>query len=99
MVLPSLIEGFGHVILEAMSSGLPVICTTNTAGPDLFLSHNEGFIIPIRDSDAIVASLDQLLTDKSKLKSMGRSAAATARIFTWERHIKGIQDFYLNNSN
>ena len=98
MVLPSLIEGFGHVILEAMSAGLPVICTKNTAGPDLFLSGNEGIVVPIRDSDAIARSIEDLASDKLKLEIMGTCAAATARQFTWSKHIDGIKDFYIKHS-
>ena len=98
LVLPSLIEGFGHVILEAMCSGLPVICTKNTAGTDLFITGNEGFIVPIRDSDIIASTLEELSKDKSKLKFMGKSAATTARSFTWKNHVKGIQDFYIQHS-
>ena len=98
MVLPSLIEGFGHVILEAMSAGLPVVCTKNTAGPDLFLSGNEGIVVPIRDSDAIARSIEDLALDKLKLEIMGTSAAETARQFTWTKHIDGIKDFYIKHS-
>ena len=95
MVLPSLIEGFGHVILEAMSSGLPVICTENTAGPDVLLTGDEGFVVPIRDSDAISSSIEAMLIDKKKNEYMGRSAAKTARHFTWNQHIDSIQKFYI----
>ncbi len=98
MVLPSLIEGFGHVILEAMCTGLPVICTKNTAGADLFLTGNEGVVVPIRDSDAIATCIEELTMDKSKVEFMGRSAAATARIFTWEKHVEGIKEFYMEHS-
>ena len=95
MVLPSLVEGFGHVILEAMSSGIPVICTENTAGPDVFLTGDEGFVVPIRDSDAISSSIEAMLIDKKKNEYMGRSAAKTARNFTWNQHIDSIQKFYI----
>jgi glycosyltransferase involved in cell wall biosynthesis len=98
MVLPSLVEGFGHVILEAMSSGLPVICTENTAGPDLFLTRDEGFVIPIRNPNAISSSLEMLLCDRNKNEHMGRVAAQTARLFTWNKHIETLQRFYLADS-
>ena len=96
MVLPSLVEGFGHVILEAMSSGLPIICTKNTAGPDLFISGHEGLVVPIRDSDAIASAVENFIRNKGKTEFMGRQAADTAREFTWKRHREGIQKFYLD---
>ena len=98
LVLPSLIEGFGHVILEAMSAGLPVICTKNTAGPDLFLTGDEGIVVPIRDSEAISTCIEGLMGEKGKVEFMGRQAAFAARDFTWERHCDGIRQFYLANS-
>ncbi|MHC5731280.1 MAG: glycosyltransferase family 4 protein, partial [Nostoc sp.] len=47
-VFPSLVEGFGLVLLEAMACGIPVITTTHTAGPDIITDGTEGFIVPIR---------------------------------------------------
>jgi glycosyltransferase involved in cell wall biosynthesis len=85
LVFPSLLEGFGHVILEAMASGLPVLCTMNTAGPDLFISGNEGFIVPIRDSRSISEKLNYILKDKKILVDMGIAARKTAETFTWQR--------------
>lgn len=93
-VFPSLIEGFGHVILEAMSAGLPVICTPNTAGRDVFLSGDEGFIIPVRRSDLLAERIEWCAGHKEKLKEMGGQAAETARQFTWNRFKKGIREFY-----
>jgi len=78
-----------------MSSGIPVICTENTAGPDVFLTGDEGFVVPIRDSDAISSSIEAMLIDKKKNEYMGRSAAKTARNFTWNQHIDSIQKFYI----
>jgi glycosyltransferase involved in cell wall biosynthesis len=85
MILPSLLEGFGLVILESMASGLPVICTDHTAGPDLITNQNEGFIIPIRDSDAIAEVIDNILLNRSILRDMGRNARMTAEKFSWDR--------------
>ena len=62
-VFPSLFEGFGLVILEAMSQGLPVITTENTAGPDLITEGESGFIVPIRSAQAIAEKLDLLARD------------------------------------
>src|SRR5690606_7763290 len=45
-VFPSLFEGFGLVITEAMSQGIPVITTDRTAGPDLIENEKDGWIVP-----------------------------------------------------
>ena len=98
LVLPSLAEGFGHVILEAMCSGLPVICTDHTAGPDLFKTGDEGIIVPIRDAEAIAVNIEAFIACHGKIEHMGRQAANTARSFTWEKHCDKLKEFYKNRS-
>jgi hypothetical protein len=96
LFFPSLIEGFGHVILEAMSAGLPVLCTQNTAGPDLFITGREGVIVPIRDAEAIAEQIEYFIRNKSELEEMGLAAAATARVYTWQKFRDEIAKFYYN---
>jgi glycosyltransferase involved in cell wall biosynthesis len=99
LVFPSLVEGFGHVILEAMSAGLAVLCTTNTAGPDVFFNGTEGVIVPIRNAVAIAERIEYFIHHKNELASMGLSASKTAREFTWSRFRKGVIEFYSSSSN
>jgi glycosyltransferase involved in cell wall biosynthesis len=94
LVFPSLVEGFGHVILEAMSIGLPVLCTSNTAGPDLFVNGDEGILVPIRSAEAIAEKIDYFINHKKELAHMGLSASKTAKIFTWEKFRHEIVDLY-----
>lgn len=98
LVFPSLVEGFGHVILEAMSAGLPVLCTPHTAGPDVFIKGTEGVIVPIRNAEAIAQKIEYFIHHKKELASMGVSAGQTARAFTWEKFRDGIVQFYTNYS-
>ena len=49
-VFPSLFEGFGLVITEAMSQGVPVITTDRTAGPDIIKDEEDGWIVPAGSS-------------------------------------------------
>ena len=98
LVFPSLVEGFGHVILEAMSAGLPVLCTPNTAGPDVFVKGIEGVVVPIRNSTAIAEKIEYYINNKNELADMGESAAITARDFTWDRFQNKIVEFYLKNN-
>ena len=67
LVLPSLFEGFGLVILEAMAQGVPVITTDHTAGPDIIEDGTEGFIVPIRSAEAITEKLGLLTRDHERL--------------------------------
>lgn len=79
LVFPSLCEGFGFVIPEAMNYGLPVIATQNTVAPEMIKSGKEGFIIPIRDSTAIAKYLDILNKDRKLLYKMSCAAYKRAR--------------------
>ena len=73
-VYPTLLDGFGRNIIEAMSSGLPVITTPNCAGPDLIEDGVTGFIIPIRDVDAICEKLAWIHDNPQEAIEMGRRA-------------------------
>ena len=78
LVLPSVEDGFGLVLSEAMACGCPPIASTNTGAEDLFTDGVEGFIVPIRDPAAITDRLQQL-ADSPALQQQMR-AAALARV-------------------
>ena len=82
-VFPSLVEGFGLVLLEAMACGIPIITTPNTAAPDIITDGVEGFIIPIRDTDALKEKLDWCYRHPQELAEMGRAARKKAEQLTW----------------
>ena len=92
LVFPSLFEGFGLVMLEAMSRGLPVIATAHTAAPDVLTDGEDGFIVPIRSADAIVERLEQLIRDRPRLAAMKRAAREKAATLSWESYRRGIVD-------
>lgn len=83
-VFPSLVEGFGLVLLEAMACGIPIITTPNTAGPDIITDGLEGFIVPIRDTNALKEKLDWCHNHPQKLAQMGRAARKKAEQLTWD---------------
>ncbi len=93
-VLPSLAEGFAHVILETMSCGLPVIATNHTCAPDVMRDHIDGFIVPIRNAEAIAEKLAWCMDNRADLAGMGEQAAGQARLFTWERLRFGMREAY-----
>jgi glycosyltransferase involved in cell wall biosynthesis len=86
LVLPSLHEGFGLVITEAMSQGLTVITTSHTAGPDLISDGIDGFIVPIRSAEAIEQKLVLLSHEKDRLRAMQEAARQKAQTFHWENY-------------
>jgi len=79
MVMPSLDEGMALVQGQAMACGCPVIATTNTGASDLFTDGIEGFIVPIRDPDALTARMQQLADDPALQASMSEAALRRVR--------------------
>ncbi len=84
-VLPSLEEGLALIQLQAMACGLPLICTPNTGGGDLIEDGQEGFIIPIRDVEALKERLLYLYRHPAECVAMGRGAEIRVRKnFSWD---------------
>jgi starch synthase len=95
LVLPSLTEGFGLVIPEAMATGMPVIASTHSGGPDLIEDGLDGFVLEPDDVDGLAEKLDWLATHRQQACAMGRAAAVKARTYSWEAHerrLAGIID-------
>ena len=84
LLLPSLFEGYGLVLSEAMSQGMTIIATEHTAAPDLIAADPlAGFIVPVRDSEAISHALQMLADHPDRLHDMQARSAAVARTRPW----------------
>lgn len=86
-VFPTLVEGLGIVVIEAMASGLPVITTPNGPG-DIVRDGIDGFVVPVRDVDAILRRLCELRDDPELRRRMGQNARQRALSFTWAAYRK-----------
>jgi glycosyltransferase involved in cell wall biosynthesis len=85
LVHPSLADGFGYVVAEAMASGIPVIVTSSTGCSDIVVDGVNGYIVPPADSDAIRDRLAHLAARPALLREMGGAARATAGSLTFEK--------------
>lgn len=83
-LLPSLCEGSATVIYEALAAGLPVVTTENTG--TVVRDGKEGFIVPIRDPDSIVAALERLDADRDMLATMSARAGRRAAEFDLQHY-------------
>jgi|SRR5579871_978187 len=87
MAMPSLDEGMALVQGQAMACGCPVIATTNTGAEDLFTDGVEGFIVPIRDPDALSDRMQQVADDNSLQQRMSEAALARVRgLGGWQQY-------------
>ena len=83
-VMPSLHEGSALVSYEALSSGLPVITTINSG--TVVRDGREGYVLPIRDVEALKDRMKRLYDDKNLRLEMANNARTRALEFTWERY-------------
>ena len=81
LVLPSWPEGLGRVIIEAFARGRGVVATGAGGVLDLVENGVEGILIPPADTDALVAELTRVLSDRELAERLG--AAAHARYADW----------------
>jgi glycosyltransferase involved in cell wall biosynthesis len=83
VALPSIAEGFGLVILEAMACGVPVLCTTSTGGADFIVHRQNGLLIEPCSTVAIEQELAWALSHRDELFQMGQAARLEAAKHTW----------------
>lgn len=83
LVFPSLFEGFGLVISEAMSQGVPVVTTERTAGPDIIQHGENGWIVESGNTQSLLDTIEQLLYNPKHLSSAGKLAKDTASKRPW----------------
>ena len=81
--LPSLEEGFGLPVLEAMARGVPVCCSDASSLPEVV--GTAGLLFDPRDVSAIRGAVERLVTDASVARELARQGRTRAREFTWRR--------------
>jgi glycosyltransferase involved in cell wall biosynthesis len=90
LVFPSVCDGFGMVVTEALAHGLPVITTHNVGASDLLRDGVNGWVLPVGDVDALVAKLTSCLEHPGDLRAMREHAEATAAAHPWSEYRKRL---------
>jgi glycosyltransferase involved in cell wall biosynthesis len=83
LAFPTLGDGFGLVIQEAMCTGTPVITTPCGGGPECIDDGVNGWLVPPRDIDALVERLRYCAQNRDRVFAIGQAARARAETWTW----------------
>jgi glycosyltransferase involved in cell wall biosynthesis len=89
-IFPTLAEGFGKVVLEAMASGRPVVATSVPS--PVIREGIDGFYVPSREVEAIKDKVRYFYNNRDQVEKMGAAASEQARRFTWTRFSKQVAD-------
>jgi glycosyltransferase involved in cell wall biosynthesis len=93
-VQPSVTEGFGIEVLEAMAHGRPVIVSEGAGAADVVTEGEDGFVVPIRDPDAICDRIAKLKNDPDLVRKMGAMAREKSLQYTWDRIVPQYQKLW-----
>jgi len=94
-VLPSLLEGFGLVILEAMAAGKPIIASNSGGIPEIVESGVHGDLVEPGDYHSFAISILKYLTDDSLRGTVGsKNRAYAQRNFSYQQSAKNLVSIY-----
>ena len=91
IVFPSLADGFGLSVLEAMACGVVPICSKNAGVSDLIEDGKNGFTVNAADSKAIYEKLIFLEQNRELLSEMSRNAVVSAQRMVWENYYNDVK--------
>jgi glycosyltransferase involved in cell wall biosynthesis len=95
LVHPTSGEGFGLVLLEAMTQATPIVATRVGALPEIVEDGVTGVLVPPRDAPALSASIERMLGDSAILRSMGDAGRQRfERLFTINRMVTETLEVY-----
>jgi glycosyltransferase involved in cell wall biosynthesis len=93
-VFSSLTETLGLVVLEAMSSGLPVVATPAGGVADHLRDGENGLAYPPNDASAMAQAMVRLVTDRPLVARLGKGARLTAEALSWELELDRLDRSY-----
>jgi glycosyltransferase involved in cell wall biosynthesis len=86
LVLPSRLDSFGMVVVEALATGVPVIVSENV-GAKMAVAHGRnGWIVPAGSGPALAAVMEQCVSDAENVRAMSPACRAAAGAFNWKTY-------------
>jgi len=95
-VMPSLIEAFGVVFLEAMAAGVPVIGTKVGGINEIIINENNGLIVPVNSSSQLADAIIKLIINPRLRKVFSNRGRQTVMRFSIDKMMKCTKDIYAN---
>ena len=88
LVMPSLYEGFGLPLVEAMSYGTPVLTANNSSMPEV--AGNAGLLVDALDVESIADGLQEMITNNELRERLAKNAKLNASRFSWDESAKKL---------
>lgn len=93
-LLPSLNEGMGRVLVEAMAHGIPIVASDVGGIPDLVTHGKNGFLVPPKNPEELAKHIQILIEEEEKRRKMGEAGEKIAQRYSHERMVKNIASLY-----
>lgn len=93
-VLPTISEGFGVALVEAMACGLAPVTTTAPGPLEIVRDRETGMIVPCRDREAFEQAIETLILDRAFLDRLRRNAYRSAQRYSWQNIAQDNLNFY-----
>ena len=95
-ILPSVYEGFGIVLLEAMAAGVPVIATNVDGIREVVINGESGILIPPKNPEAIAEAILKLIENPQLVKKLVDGGLMRSKSFDIKEHVMKLDNFYAN---
>jgi alpha-1,3-rhamnosyl/mannosyltransferase len=92
VLVPSLYEGFGLPVIEAMACGAPVVCANASSLPEV--ADDAALLVPVNDADAFAAAIHLVLTQPALAAALRERGLSQARRFSWENCARQTIEVY-----
>lgn len=94
LVLPSLYEELGTILLEAMWAGLPIVASKTGGIPDVITDGVNGMLVPPGEPQALAGAIDRVLAEPRLADRLSQAAQERARDYDWNVLAERVLDIY-----